>query len=408
LKKPELLAPAGDFVKMKAAIHYGADAVYLGNPKFSLRNRARNFGPEELESAVQYAHERGVKVYVTVNTFARNDDLPDAHEHIGILNDIRPDAVIVSDPGIFMMFRKEAPGIDLHISTQANVTNVESARFWENMGARRIILSRELSIEEIRGIAEGSDIELEAFVHGAVCLSYAGKCYLSSFMASRGANAGECTNSCRWKYALMEEKRPGQYFPVFEDDQGTYVMNSRDLCLIEHLPGLADAGVSGFKIEGRMKGIHYVAGVTRVYREALDLIDDPQLYQSGIARWQNELAYFGSRGYTTGMLFRDSGNLYNFSGDLKVPEADVIGTVLDVRGGTAKLLLRAKLSLGDTVEYMTRKCPGQRITIGTLKHEDGLETLSAQGDEVVLISSAEGVRKGDLARKIAPEPVGGI
>jgi U32 family peptidase len=398
--KPELLAPAGDFARMKAAIHYGADAVYLGDSRFSLRNRARNFGPAELAEAVHYAHERNVKVYVTVNTFARSSDLPEIEEYIGILNELKPDAVIVSDPGVFTMFRDKAPGIDLHVSTQANVTNVGAARFWERMGARRIILARELSVEEISEIAKGPDIELEAFVHGAVCLSYSGKCYLSSFMASRGANAGECTNSCRWKYALMEEKRPGQYFAVFEDDRGAYVMNSRDLCLVDHLPLLTAAGVTGFKIEGRMKGIHYVAGVTRVYREAVDLIDDPQKYQSKLAVWHDELAYFGSRGYTAGMLFAGNDQLFNFSEDCKVPEADVIGSVVDIRDGMARLHLRSKIAIGDTIEYMTAEIPGPLVSIDSLKYEDGIEAVSAQTDEIVLVSAPDGVRKGDLARKI--------
>jgi U32 family peptidase len=399
--KPELLSPAGDFEKMKAAIHYGADAVYLGDSRFGLRNRAGNFNPGELAAAVEYAHERQAKVYVTVNIFARGSDLAGAQEYIGILNEIRPDAVIISDPGLFMMFRGKAPAIDIHISTQANVTNVESARFWERMGARRIILARELSVEEIREIAAGSDIELEAFVHGAVCLSYSGKCYLSSFMASRGANTGECTNSCRWKYALMEEKRPGQFFPVFEDSRGAYVMNSRDLCLIEHLPLLVDAGVSGFKIEGRMKGVHYVAGVTRVYREAVDLVADAKQYEARLGEWRKELSYFASRGYTTGLLFGGNEELYNFAGEGGAPEAEVVGTVVEIKGQIAKVLLRSKLALGDRVEFMASACDGQPFPIDSLRHEDGIDAVVAQADEIVLIDAAVGARKGDLIRKLA-------
>jgi putative protease len=401
VKKPELLSPAGDLEKMKAAIHYGADAVYLGDPRFSLRNRAGKFGPDGLAEAVGYSHERGVKVYVTVNIFARNSDLPDIREQISVLNDIKPDAVIISDPGIFMMFREKAPGIDIHVSTQANITNVESARFWEKMGARRLILSRELSVEEIREIAEGTDIELEAFVHGSVCLSYSGKCYLSSFMASRGANTGECTNSCRWKYALMEEKRPGQYFPVMEDSRGAYVMNSRDLCLVDHLPLMASAGISGFKIEGRMKGSHYAAGVTRVYREAIDLMDDPEQYKSSLAKWHAELSYFGSRGYTTGLLFRGSEELYNFSGEGQSPEAEVVGAIIEIKGSMAKVLLRSRLALGDTIEYMISGSDGQPVLVDSLKYEDGIAAVAAQSDEIVLLNALPGTRKGDLIRKIA-------
>ena len=367
VKKPELLSPAGDLERMKAAIHYGADAVYLGDPKFSLRNRAGNFGPDGLAEAVRYSHERNVKVYVTVNIFARNSDLPDVREQISLLNEIRPDAVIVSDPGVFTMFREKAPDIDIHVSTQANITNAESALFWQKMGARRLILARELSIEEIRGIAGETDVELEAFVHGAVCLSYSGKCYLSSFMASRGANAGECTNSCRWKYALVEEKRPGQYFPVMEDERGAYVMNSRDLCLIEHLPLLCSAGVTGFKIEGRMKGIHYAAGVTKAYREAIDLIDDPKKFQANLGRWHSELSYFGSRGYTTGLLFAGKEDLYNFAGDGEYPVAEVVGTIVEIKGSSAKVLLRSRLALGDNIEFMTPGCEGHLVSIASLK-----------------------------------------
>ncbi|HXX58599.1 MAG TPA: peptidase U32 family protein, partial [Thermodesulfovibrionales bacterium] len=268
MKKPELLAPAGDFEKLKTAIHYGADAVYLGDSRFSLRGMARNFGPDELKRAVAYARERGVKVYVTVNIFPHNRDLPGIEEHVETLKNIRPDAVILSDPGIFKMFKRIAPEIDLHVSTQANITNRESAGFWEGLGARRLVLSRELSVGEIREIREETSLELEVFVHGSICISYSGRCYISSFLASRSANAGACTNSCRWNYTLMEEKRGGEYFPVFTDDRGTYVMSSRDLCMIEHLDILAGAGIDSFKIEGRMKGINYVAGVVKTYREA--------------------------------------------------------------------------------------------------------------------------------------------
>jgi len=401
LKKPELLAPAGDFEKLKTAIHYGADAVYLGDPRFSLRNKARNFDAEELAAAVQYAHERNVRVYVTVNVFARNSDLLSIREHITLLRQVRPDAVIVSDPGVFMLFRETAPEIDVHVSTQANITNSESARFWQNMGARRLILSRELSIDEIREISEGVDIELETFVHGSVCLSYSGKCYLSSFMASRSANSGECTNSCRWKYALVEEKRQGQYFPVFEDDRGTYIMNSKDLCLIEHLPLLRRAGVGSFKIEGRMKGMYYAGCVTRVYREAVDLLEDENLYRQRLPSWHKELSLFGSRGYTEGLLFgRNNGDICNVGGDNLTADSELAGIVLGSTGETAKVLLKGKLSLGESIEYLTPGLEGKAITVQSLRYEDGIEAVSAQYGETVLVGAPDGLRKGDLIRKI--------
>jgi U32 family peptidase len=404
LKRPELLSPAGDFEKLRTAIHYGADAVYLGDPRFSLRNKAKNFEPEELAAAVRYAHERNVKVYITVNVFARNSDLSEVREHITFLREIRPDAVIISDPGVFMLFREKGPEIDIHVSTQANITNIEAALFWQKMGAKRLILSRELSIDEIREINEGTDIELEAFVHGSICLSYSGKCYLSSFMASRSANSGECTNSCRWKYALVEEKRRGEYYPVFEDERGTYVMNSRDLCLIEHLQLLRDSGINSFKIEGRMKGIHYAAGVTRTYREAVDLIDENEKYQSHLPGWHRELSLFDNRGYTSGLLFGKSEGLYNFSGNSRSPEAEVVGVVVDVDGSFAKVALRRKLSIGDALEYMTPGLEGKIFMVESLRYEDGIEAVSAQHAETVLLKAPEcprnGLRKGDLIRKV--------
>lgn len=400
MKRPELLCPAGDFEKMRTVIHYGADAVYLGDPRFSLRNKARNFDAEELAAAVQYAHERSVKVYITVNVFARNSDLPAIREHINLLKDIRPDAVIISDPGVFTMFRDKAPEIDIHVSTQANITNSEAARFWEKMGAKRLILARELSIDEIREINESTGIELETFVHGSVCLSYSGKCYLSSYMASRSANAGECTNSCRWKYALVEEKRPGEYYPVFEDERGAYVMNSRDLCLIDHLQLLRDSGIDSFKIEGRMKGIHYAAGVTRAYREAVELIGQDEKYQSNLSRWHRELSFFDNRGYTSGLLLGKNERLYNFSGNSRAPEAEVIGIIVDVEGAISKVALRRKLSIGDALEYMTPGLEESIVSVESLRYEDGIETVSAFAGETVLIKAPEGARKGDLIRKI--------
>lgn len=403
MKRPELLAPAGDFEKLKTAIHYGADAVYLGDPRFSLRNKARNFGAEELASAISYAHERSVKVYITVNIFPHNRDLPEIRDHIRILKQIRPDAVIVSDPGVIMMFRDSAPGIDVHVSTQANITNSEAARFWEKMEVKRLILSRELSLDDIRQIDEGTDIELESFVHGSVCLSYSGKCYLSSFMASRSANAGECTNSCRWKYALVEEKRQGEYFPVMEDERGTYVMNSRDLCLIEHLPLLARAGIDSFKIEGRMKGIHYLAGVTKTYRQACDIIGEEELYNSNLDKWRRELSFFENRGYTSGLLFGKNGWLYNFSGDNGAPEAEVVGIITDIKGTSAKVakvLLRRKLSIGDEVQYMTPGLEHKEFIIQALRLENGIGAVSAKDHELVLIDLPDGPRKGDLIRRV--------
>ncbi len=401
MKRPELLCPAGDFEKMRTAIHYGADAVYLGDSRFSLRSNAGNFDSEELASAVRYAHERGVKVYITVNIFARNNDMPGVRQHISLLKEIRPDAVIISDPGLFILFREKAPEIDIHVSTQANITNSESARFWQEMGAKRLILSRELSIDEIREIGENVETELEAFVHGSVCLSYSGKCYLSSFMTTRSANAGECTNSCRWKYSLVEEKRQGQYFPVFEDDRGTYVMNSKDLCLIDYLPLLSNAGVDSFKIEGRMKGIHYVAGVTSAYREAVDLIGNENSYRSRRQAWQKELSFFSSRGYTTGLLIgQNQDDICNVTGENYASDSELAGVVSDITGQFAKVLLKSKISVGDSLEYLTPGLKDKMITVESLRYEDGIEAVSALAGETVLLKTHDGPLNGYLIIKI--------
>jgi len=399
MKKPELLAPAGDFEKLRTALHYGADAVYIGDSRFSLRGKAGNFQPEELRDAVAYAHAQGARAYVTVNIFAHNRDLKALEEHVWLLKDIRPDAVIVSDPGIFSIFRRIAPELDIHISTQANITNAETARFWEDLGVRRIILARELSIEEIREIREKTRIELEVFVHGSICISYSGRCYISSFLASRSANSGECTNSCRWNYTLMEEKRQGEYLPVFEDERGTYIMSSRDLCMIGHLPLLAEAGIDSFKIEGRMKGINYVAGVVKTYREAVDAIgrgDDPALQ----VKWLRELSMFSSRGYTTGMFFgKQADTDYNFDGESYRMSHELVGVVLDVSGKTARVALRNRLDRGDEIEFLSTGLEGKRFVIDLMQDSEGFSLASARNEETISIQVPAGVRKNDLIRR---------
>jgi putative protease len=399
MKRPELLSPAGDFEKLRTALHYGADAVYVGDSRFSLRGKAGNFQHEELKGAVAYAHAHNARVYVTANIFAHNRDLKAVEEHILLLREIRPDAVIVSDPGIFTMFRRIAPEIDIHISTQANITNTETAKFWEDLGARRLILARELSIDEIREIRQKTSIELEVFVHGSICISYSGRCYISSFLASRSANAGRCTNSCRWNYALMEEKRQGEYLPVFEDERGTYIMSSRDLCMIDHLPLLAEAGISSFKIEGRMKGINYVAGVVKTYREAVDAIgkgDDPDL----CARWRRELSMFSSRGYTTGMFFGKQPDAdYNFDGESYRMSHELVGVVVEVSGGTAKVALRNRLDEGDQIEFLSTGLEGKRFDVELMRDAEGLAITSARNEEMIFLKVPDGVRANDLIRR---------
>lgn len=399
MKRPELLAPAGDFEKLRTAIHYGADAVYLGDSRFSLRGKAGNFASAELAAAAAYAHERGVKAYVTVNIFPHNRDLPEIADHLAALAGIRPDAVILSDLGVFTLCKKYAPDLAVHISTQANITNVETARLWESLGAKRLVLARELGIDEIREIREGTGVELETFVHGALCLSYSGRCYISSFLASRSANSGECTNSCRWNYTLMEEKRPGEYFPVYENDRGTYLMSSRDLCMIDHLKLLADAGVDSFKIEGRMKGINYVAGVVKTYREAIDALDGgaPDTVRE---RWSAELAKFSSRGYTTGMFFgKQPDRDYNVDEESYRMSRELVGVVLEIKSDAAKVALRNRLDEGDELEFLTPGLEELTFAARLMRDEEGNAISSARNEDVIFMPLPEGVRAGDLIRR---------
>lgn len=396
---PELLAPAGDLEKLKTAIHYGADAVYIGDSRFSLRGKARNFQPEELAMAVRYAHDHGARVYVTVNIFPHNRDLSEIEEHIDVLKEALPDAVIVSDPGVFSMFRRKAPEIRIHISTQANITNYEAVIFWEGLGAKRLVLSRELSIDEIAEIRRKTDIELEVFIHGSICISYSGRCYISSFLADRSANTGECTNSCRWSYTLMEEKRPGEHLPVYEDDRGTYVMSSKDLCMLEHLPLLVKAGINSFKIEGRMKGINYVAGVVKTYREAVDSLALGSEYKVD-ERWLREISMFSSRGYTTGMfLGKQSDSGYNFDGETYRMSHELVGVIQDVNGTSAKVALRNRLDIGDSIEYLTPGLEEKSFEVEEMKYADGRTISTARNEDVIYLQAPEGVRKNDLIRR---------
>ncbi len=299
---PELLAPAGDLEKLQAAVIYGADAVYLGGKQFGLRERAGNFTLEEMARGVEYAHARGVKAYVTVNIFAHNRDLDDLPAYLRQLEEIGVDAVIVSDPGVLVLVRQTTPRLPVHLSTQANTTNWLAARFWQQQGVSRIVLARELTLEEIREIRRQVQVPLEVFVHGAMCISYSGRCLLSNYMTGRDANRGDCAQACRWRYALVEEKRPGEYFPVEEGCRGTYILSSRDLCLLEYIPQLVEAGVDSLKIEGRVKSVHYVATVVSVYRQALDACRaDPARFQVQ-TRWLEELGKVSHREYTSGFF----------------------------------------------------------------------------------------------------------
>lgn len=403
--RPELLAPAGDLEKLAAAIHYGADAVYLGSSAFSLRSKAGNFEGDALRDAVRYAQDRGRKAYVTANIFVHDRDIAPLEAHAELLAAIGPDGVIVTDPGAVAIFRRRAPRLPVHISTQANVTNAEAARFWEGLGATRLVLSRELSIDEIAAIRRAVACELETFVHGAFCISYSGRCYISAFLAERSGNRGACTNSCRWNYALMEEKRPGEYMEVAEDPRGTYLMSPRDLCMVEHLDQLAGAGVDSFKIEGRIKGINYVAGVTKVYREAVDSLGPrwgEMLAMHG-GRWRRELAMISNRGYTTGMFlgphpqegYAFDERQYTMTHEM----VGIVATAPESSGGAGVVALRHRLDATDSVEFLTPGLEGREFKVGTMHDADGEPLSTGKNSQSVRLSLPCGVRPGDLVRR---------
>ena len=396
---PELLAPAGNYEKLVTALHYGADAVYMGLSGFSLRAKADNFTEDELRQAVAFVRSRGRKVYITRNIFPHNNDIPLIKEHLTMLKEISPDALIISDIGVFEMASDITPGIPLHVSTQANITNYSAAKFWEKLGATRLVLSRELSIEEIRDIRNRVSLELECFVHGSVCISYSGRCYMSSFLNNRSGNRGECTNTCRWNYRLMEESRPGEYFPVYENDRGTYVMSSRDLCMIRHLDTLSEAGVTCFKIEGRMKGINYVAGVVKTYREALySLGKKPYKVNE---QWMKELAMFSSRGFTTGMFFgRQQDDGYNHNDDKAYRMShELVGVVKSVSNGKTVVSLRNNLKIGDPVEFLSSGLAHRVFRVTEMHDEHGRPVESGRNENVVSIPSIPGIRENDIMRR---------
>ncbi len=399
MKTPELLAPAGNFEKLRTALHYGADAVYMGMSEFSLRAKADNFTVDGLKEAVDYVRSRDKKLYMTVNIFPHNKDIPLIRDHLEFLKEISPDALIVSDIGVFETASEIVPDTPIHVSTQANITNYRSARFWEKAGAKRLVLSRELTIEEIKDIRDSVSIELECFVHGAICISYSGRCYISSFLSNRPANTGECANSCRWNFTLMEEKRPQQYHPVYENDRGTYVLSSKDLCMIDHLDKLADAGIDSFKIEGRMKGINYVAGVVKTYREAVDSLKN--LPYRVKASWLQELSMFSSRGYTTGMFLgkqpdsgynHDEENIYRRSHEL-------VGVVKSVNNDRTVVALRNNLKTGDVIEFLSGGMENRPLKVTELYNKNGQSVDSGRNEETVALQAYPGVKENDLIRR---------
>ncbi|ODS34309.1 MAG: peptidase [Candidatus Scalindua rubra] len=356
-KKPELIAPAGDMNKLKTAIEYGADAVYAGGKEFNLRNAASNFTLDDIGFASDYVHKRDKKIYIALNIFAHNYHIHKIEQYLRELAKYPVDALIFSDPGVLTIVKDILPEIPIHLSTQANCTNYESVNFWYKQGIKRIVLARELSLDEISEISSSSDCETEVFVHGAMCISYSGRCYLSAYMANRGANVGDCAQSCRWKYSIVEEERPNEFFKVFEDGEFTSIMSSRDLCMIQHIPELISAGVDAWKIEGRMKSQYYVATVTRVYREAIDTFfeNDVYKYQS---MWLEELGKISHRDYNTGFfLGNPGGNGQKVSaGDGYTRTYKFIGLFDNLKDDKfAEVLVKNKFQVGTDIEVMGKK-----------------------------------------------------
>lgn len=360
-KKPELLIPAGSLEVLKCAVDYGADAVYIGGQKFGLRAKADNFTLQEMKEGAAYAHAKGSKLYVAVNIFAHNDDIEGVREYFseiknaGLHHDI--DAFIISDPGIFTLSKELLPEIDVHISTQSNNTNYMTYNFWYKLGATRVVAARELSLSEIKKIKGKipEDMEIEAFIHGAMCISYSGRCLLSSYFTGRDANKGACTHPCRWKYSIVEEKRPGEYLPIEEDDRGTYIFNSKDLCMIEHIPEMMDAGIDSFKIEGRMKTALYIAAVTRTYRQAIDdYMESDKLYESHMEYYRREIAACTMRHFTTGFYFGKTDEKSQiYDNNTYIKNYTYIGMVEDITDeGLVCLHQKNKFEVGDDIEIM--------------------------------------------------------
>ena len=368
-KKPELLSPAGDMERLKMSVLYGADAVYLAGTSFGMRSFAGNFSPEELPEAVRFAHERGVKVHVTVNTMPRNDELAGLPAHLELLEACGVDALIIADLGVFCAAKKYAPHCERHVSTQVSVANYACANAWYEHGAKRVVLARELSLEEIAGIRRNTpkELELETFAHGAMCVSYSGRCLLSNYMTGRDSNRGACAQPCRYQYALMEEKRPGEYFPVFEDEKGTYIMNSRDMCMIDHIDDLMRVGVDCLKIEGRAKSAYYAAIVTGAYRH---VIDDVAAGRPIDRVWRDEVEHVSHRRYATGFFYGQPGQYYQNSRYIRDWQVCAIVTDCD-ENGMATLSLRNKFAAGDSLELVGPDTRPFTVTVPTMRDVDG-------------------------------------
>ena len=411
-RKPELLVPAGSLEVLKTAVLYGADAVYIGGEAFGLRAKAKNFSMEDMQAGIRFAHDHGVRVHVTVNILAHNRDLDGVDEYLRELAsmDPHPDALIIADPGIFMKARSLCPQIDLHISTQANNTNYETFLFWHSLGAKRVVSARELSLEELKQIRAKipAGLEMESFVHGAMCISYSGRCLLSNFLTGRDANQGACTHPCRWKYVVMEETRPGEYFPVEENERGTYIFNSKDLCMIEHIPELVEAGIDSWKIEGRMKTALYVATAARTYRRAIDdYFISPERYQENMDWYREQISGCTYRRFTTGFYFgRPDADSQIYDSNTYLKDYTYLGTVRETAADGAYILeQKNKFSVGEEIEVM--KPDGRNIPVRVTKitdEEGNLMESAPHSRQILRVNlSPESAEVYDILRRPEPE-----
>ncbi len=406
-QKIELLAPAGNFEKLETAIHYGADAVYLAGKDFSLRNFSGNFSIDEMFKAVAYAHAKGVNVYVACNIYPRTDEESAISNFLKQLGEVKPDAVIIADPGIILQAKEIIPDIAIHLSTQANTTSRQGALFWAAQGVTRINTARELTLEEIKQIAFNSPVEVETFAHGAMCISYSGRCLLSSYMAQRDSNRGMCAHPCRWKYSVVEELRPGHYMPIAEDDRGSYIFNSRDLCMIDHIPEMISAGIASLKIEGRMKGLNYLAATVKTYRQAIDLYyKSPETYAVS-ENWQKTLAGINQRGYCTGFYLNDPDEpLPNYEKDKPENNPKFVGKIIKrIDQNRFFVGVRNKIQAGDTIDILTGKGPNQSTRIAKIFSENNFEMPVAQPNSSVFIEteSPSDCQPNDIIQKIHTE-----
>ncbi|MBI5206583.1 MAG: U32 family peptidase [Candidatus Firestonebacteria bacterium] len=395
---PLLIAPAGNYEKLKIALQFGADAVYLGDARYSLRACSDNFSREELREAVNYVHNFGKKVFVTVNIFARNNEFDNIKNYISYLIDLKIDGIVVSDPGIFETIKEIDPSVNIHISTQANVFNYKTVKFWEKLKAKRIILARELTFQEIKRIRESTSLELEIFIHGAMCMAYSGRCFLSNYMTGRDANIGMCAHPCRYRFNLVEEKRPGQYFPVDEDQRGSYILSSKDLCTIEHIHKFMQIGINGFKIEGRMKGIYYLAVVTKTYRKAIDnYIKNPDNYIYN-TEWKEELLNISHREYTGGFYF-EKDNIGMQTGTSYIQKYDIVGIIKEINENGYLVEIRGKLEENDNIEILTPYEDLQSQKIEIIKDKERNTISIAQPNQLVYIELKGDLQEGYILRR---------